>query len=77
MTPRVTLILKRAFSPLSEKIATTWRWEFKERVQMARTVIFHREAYKAVDVEEFLQNIKHDDLLNLKKKLNNCTGKPR
>ena len=31
MTPRVTLILKRAFSPLFEKIATTWRWEFRER----------------------------------------------
>ena len=31
MTPRVTLILKRAFSPLAEKIATTWQWEFRER----------------------------------------------
>ena len=30
MTPRVTLILKRAFSLLAEKIATTWRWEFRE-----------------------------------------------
>ena len=31
MTPRVTLILKRAFSPLAERIATTWRREFRER----------------------------------------------
>ena len=31
MTPRVTLILKRASSPLVEKIATTWRREFRER----------------------------------------------
>ena len=31
MTPRVTLILKRASSPLAERIATTWRREFRER----------------------------------------------
>ena len=31
MTPRVTLILKRASSPLAGKIATTWRREFRER----------------------------------------------
>ena len=31
MTPRLTLILKRAFSPLAERIATTWRREFRER----------------------------------------------
>ena len=31
MTPRVTLILKQAFSPLAERIATTWRREFRER----------------------------------------------
>ena len=30
-TPRVTLILKQAFSPLAERIATTWRREFRER----------------------------------------------
>ena len=31
MTPRVTLILKQTFSPLTERIAKTWRWEFRER----------------------------------------------
>ena len=31
MSPRVTLILKRASSPLAEKIATTWRLELRER----------------------------------------------
>ena len=39
MTPRVTLILKRAFSPLAERIATTWRREFRERVQRRTTAI--------------------------------------
>ena len=33
MTPRVTLILKRAYSPLVEKIAATWRREFRERFE--------------------------------------------
>ena len=37
MTPRVTLILKRASPPLAEKIVTTWRRESKERVQLVRT----------------------------------------
>ena len=31
MTPRVTLILKRAYSPLAEKTASTWRLELRER----------------------------------------------
>ena len=37
MTPRVTLILKQAYSPLFEKTATTWRQESKGRVQLVRT----------------------------------------
>ena len=31
MTPRVNLMLKRAFSPLAAMIATTWRRKFRER----------------------------------------------
>ena len=37
MTPRVILILKQAFSPLAERIATTWRREFRERVHRLMT----------------------------------------
>ena len=37
MTPRVTLILKRASSPLAESIATTWRREFRERAHRRMT----------------------------------------
>ena len=37
MTPRVTLILQQAYSPLFEKTATTRRQESKERVQLVRT----------------------------------------
>ena len=37
MTPRVTLILKRTFSPLAERIATTRRREFRERVHRHTT----------------------------------------
>ena len=37
MTPRVTLILKRASSTLVKQIATTWRREFREKVWMVAT----------------------------------------
>ena len=38
MTPRVTLILKRAPSTLAKKIATAWPWEFRESVRWVETI---------------------------------------
>ena len=39
ITPRVTLILKRASSSLAGRIATTWRREFRESVHRRMTTI--------------------------------------
>ena len=50
MSPRVTLILKRAYSPLVEKIATTWQREFRER-ERERESLCQRDMVTGVQEE--------------------------
>ena len=51
MTPRVILILKQAFSPLAEKIATTWRWELRERERVNAAMTPNISSIRRYDLE--------------------------